>query len=259
MYGYFTEHGRTFPWRETHDPYAIMVSEIMLQQTQAPRVAPKFEAFMQRFPMAQVLAEAPVAELLEYWQGLGYNRRALNLQRAAQYCLMHFGGKIPEDEGALQQLPGIGPYTAAAIRAFAHNLPAVVLETNIRRVYLHHFFEGQEGIGDEQLRPIIAATQDESSPRIWYSALMDYGTYLATVLPNPNRRSKHYTKQSKFEGSRRQVRGNILKLLLAHGGVLIRDDLFTELAVEPELLEEILLEMAREGFVRLEKENVQIA
>jgi A/G-specific adenine glycosylase len=248
VYAYYFAHRRQFPWRDTSDPYAIWVSEIMLQQTQAPRVVPKYLAFLERFPTVQELAEASPVELLQYWQGLGYNRRALNLQRGAQVVAAEFAGQLPSDEVELQRIPGIGPYTAAAIRAFAFNLPAMVLETNIRRAYLHHFFPGVEGVGDDLLKPLITESQDLSQPREWYWALMDYGSYLGDILPNANRRSKHYTKQSKFEGSHRQVRGAVLKALLVQGSQPA-GKLLEMLAVAPERLQLVLAELRQEGFL----------
>lgn len=204
---HWKRHGRhDLPWRQTTDPYHILVSEIMLQQTQVDRVIPKYQAFLKRFPSFRSLARAGTADVLRMWQGLGYNRRALMLQRCAQII-------VGDQEAEL--LPGIGPYTAGAILAFAYNSAVPMIETNIRRIYLHHYFPGQEGIGDDQLLPIVERTLDRRNPRRWYSALMDYGTALAASVPNPNRRSRHYTRQSKFEGSRRQLRGQVLRALLA--------------------------------------------
>jgi len=255
VYAYFTAHRREFPWRTTHEPYHIWVSEIMLQQTQAPRVVPKYLAFLERFPTVQILAAASPSDLLQYWQGLGYNRRALNLQRGAQYVVEQWQGVLPSDEATLQTIPGIGPYTAAAIRAFAFDLPAMVLETNIRRVYLHHFFPESEDVSDAELKPLIAASQDEQHPREWYWALMDYGSHLGQTLPNANRRSRHYTKQSKFTGSHRQIRGNILKLLLAHGPQT-QAWLFHKLEVAPERLQQAIAELRSEGFLAAEPDDV---
>ncbi len=211
---FFAQHGRhDLPWRTTFDPYHVLVSELMLQQTQVERVKPKFANWLQQFPDLARLAAASPAQVITAWQGLGYNRRGLNLQRAAQMVMAEFGGQLPTSEKDLQRLPGVGPYTAAAIAAFAFNQPSLVIETNIRTVYLYHFFPGQDQVSDQDLLPLIASTLDTDQPRHWYSALMDYGTYLKTVVPNPSRRSRHHTPQSKFQGSRRQVRGQILKHL----------------------------------------------
>jgi len=205
IWDHFRTEGRDLPWRRTADPYRVLVSEIMLQQTQVARVVPKYTEFVKRFPTFRALAKAPVRAVLSLWQGLGYNRRALMLQRCAQAIVADAPGP----------LPGVGPYTAGAVLAFAFNKPAVIIETNIRRVYLHHYFPGRRDISDRQLLPIIERTLDQKRPRQWYWALMDYGAYLATQIENPNRRSRHYSKQSTFEGSNRQLRGRVLRALLA--------------------------------------------
>jgi A/G-specific adenine glycosylase len=212
---HFHATDRQLPWRDTADPYAITVSEIMLQQTQAGRVIPKYTAFIQRFPDWQTLAQANPTKVLQYWQGLGYNRRGLNLQKLAQIVCETYAGKIPMDRAVLKSLPGVGAYTSGAIITFAANLPEVFIETNIRRVYLHHFFPETADVSDTQLMPLIAETVDTHNPRIWYYALMDYGAYLGQVHKNANVRSKHYAKQSRFAGSIRQLRGKLVRLLIA--------------------------------------------
>ena len=214
VYHFFQENKRAFPWRETTDPYKILVSETMLQQTQTDRVVSKFEAFIQQFPTIRSLANASPSEVIKRWQGLGYNRRGLNLHRAAQEIVTQFESKIPPKTEDLESLPGIGPYTAAAIQAFAFNKPSIVIETNIRTVFIYHFFpNSKQKITDKALIPLIEQTQDTSQPRLWYSALMDYGAFLKKIVPNPSRNSKTYQKQPKFEGSNRQVRGKIIRLL----------------------------------------------
>lgn len=211
---WFSQYGRHhLPWRQSFNPYHIMVSEIMLQQTQVDRVVPKFKQFVERFPTLQALATAPTAEVLKNWQGLGYNRRALNLQRAAQVITTDWNNQLPTEKVDLLALPGIGPYTASAIRTFAFNQPEVVIETNIRTVFIYHFFPESQDVSDTELEPFIAASLDKTQPRHWYAALMDYGTHLKSVLPNPTRRSKHYSKQSSFSGSNRQLRGAIVRQL----------------------------------------------
>jgi A/G-specific adenine glycosylase len=213
--GYFKKHGRThLPWRQTTDPYKIMVSEIMLQQTQVDRVIPKYQVFLKAFPTAKKLALATNTEVLALWSGLGYNRRALNLKRAAEMVVGELKAKFPTTKDELDTLPGIGPYTAGAIAAFAYNSPEVFIETNIRAVYIHYFFIDKTKVDDSELLPIIERTVDRTNPRQWYSALMDRGSALKKEFPNPSRRSKQHSVQTKFEGSVRQVRGAILKLLL---------------------------------------------
>lgn len=221
IWDYYRQNKRPFPWRETTDPYHILISEIMLQQTQTDRVVPYFNAWVKKFPTFRKLAAAPTADILKAWQGLGYNRRALSLKKLAEAVTKEYNGKLPDDFEKLVALPGIGPYTAGAILAFAFNKAVPFIETNIRRVYIHFFFNDKNGVSDKEIVRLVQATMDRDDPREWYSALMDYGVKLAKEgMPNPNRRSKHYTKQSKFEGSLRQVRGAILKVL-AHGPTTI--------------------------------------
>lgn len=248
IYDYYREHRRALPWREPSQPWQVLLSEVMLQQTQAARVTPKYLTFIEKFPDPQTLANTSLPELLTAWQGLGYNRRALNLQRAARITVELWGGTIPDDPALLQQLPGIGPYTAGAICAFAFNRPQIFLETNIRAVLLHFFFGGQKGVTDKQLLPIAEAVLDREHPRDWYNALMDYGSDLKRRFPNPSRRSRHHTVQSRFEGSDRQIRGEILRLLLKNKG-LSSGALQQELALEAERLQRILAGMLRDGLL----------
>jgi A/G-specific adenine glycosylase len=214
IYAFYQKEGRSFAWRTTHDPYHIVVSEVMLQQTQTQRVQGKFEQFIEAFPMLSALAAAPFAQVLAYWQGLGYNRRARALHLFAQRVVQEYQGVIPTTSEELVTFQGIGPATAASIAAFAFNAPAVFVETNIRTVFIHTFFhEHEDAVPDSLILPLVAATLDRTQPRLWYYALMDYGVALKKAFPNPSRRSAHYAKQSRFEGSDRQLRGKILKVL----------------------------------------------
>jgi A/G-specific adenine glycosylase len=211
---------RDLPWRRTHDPYAIWVSEVMLQQTQVSRVDGRWQRWLERFPSVADLARAQAADVLEEWQGMGYNRRALSLQRAAQEISAQ--GDFPREASQLMALPGIGPATAAGIRAFAWNLPATYLETNVRTVFLHELFPHEANVPDRRIVPLVEAScpKDASdpadNPRSWYYALLDYGAHLKATLPNPSRRSATHTRQSRFEGSHRQKRAALLRLLIAH-------------------------------------------
>jgi A/G-specific adenine glycosylase len=214
IYRHFQRHGRDFPWRRTDNPYQILVSEIMLQQTQVERVARWYGPFLTAFPDLATLAQAPVQAILRVWQGLGYNRRALSLKRLARRVVEEFGGRLPDSMEVLRTLPGVGPATAGALAAFAFNQPAVFLETNIRRVFLHFFFPSAIGVRDRQLLPLVEQTLDLTCPRLWYYALMDYGARLKMQASNANRRSAHYRKQSPFENSDRQIRSRILQMLL---------------------------------------------
>jgi A/G-specific adenine glycosylase len=210
---HYERAGREMPWRSNPSPYWVFVSEVMLQQTQVPRVMDRFPAFVERFPDFTALADAPFSEVLEAWSGLGYNRRARYLHRSARLIVEDFSGKLPKEPAVLQSLPGIGPNTAGSIAAFAWDLPVVFVETNIRRVYLHHFFPEEEDVHDRAILSLIERTLPRTSPRIWYWALMDYGVYLAATEGNANRRSRHYQRQKPFENSDRQLRGRILRAL----------------------------------------------
>ena len=204
---------RDLPWRRTTDPYAIWVSEVMLQQTQVSRVDGRWQAWLERFPTVASLAEANRADVLEEWQGMGYNRRALALKRAAESIAEI--GEFPRESKDLEALPGIGPATAAGIRAFAFNLPGVYLETNVRTVFLHELYPEVERVSDRTLKPLVAAACPEEGARTWYYALLDYGAHLKKTVPNPSRRSVTYAKQSTFEGSHRQRRSEVVRMLLA--------------------------------------------
>lgn len=211
---FYRKKGRHLPWRETLDPYKILVSEIMLQQTQVERVIPFYKKFVKLFPDFYSLARASDRSVLLAWQGLGYNRRALYLKRAAKVVVKEHGGKLPKNYSALVKLPGVGKGTAGALLAFAFNTPVVFIETNIRRAFLHHFFTKRRGVSDKELFPLIESALLARDPRRWYSALMDYGTMLLETFENANRESAHYTRQSKFEGSKRELRGKILRFRL---------------------------------------------
>ena len=214
VWKYYSDHGRMeLPWRTQQNPYQVLVSELMLQQTQVERVIPKYQAFLQRWPTVEQLAAARQSEVIIAWQGLGYNRRAKFLHQCAQVITDEYHGVFPADIKALEQLPGIGPYTASALMAFAFNQPVILIETNVRRVYLHHFFSTQKDVSDQSLFPYIERTLPKENAREWYAALMDYGTHLKKTVVNPNRRSKHYVKQSAFTGSDREIRGALLRAL----------------------------------------------
>lgn len=255
---WYHHYGRhDLPWRETIDPYAIWVSEVMLQQTQVERVIPKYQRWLKLFPTVSALAQAPRSKVITQWQGLGYNRRGLNLHKAAQQVVSDFSGRLPDADQALLSLAGIGPYTAAAIQVFAFNQPRVVIETNIRTVYLYHFFQEHTQVTDQQLTPVIADSVLTTNPRQWYSALMDYGSHLKSVLPNPSRRSKHHTKQSKFHGSPRQVRGQILRLL-AQQPTLKYQQLRQNITGDVTYLDHSLLQLKDEGFIQYDQDQIKL-
>jgi len=252
IYEYYHAHGRFFPWRVTHNPYHILVSEIMLQQTSTQRVQEKYEVFIEQYPDFTTLAHASLPSILNHWQGLGYNRRALYLKKIAEMVITRLRGKFPRDEKSLQALPGIGPYTAAAICAFAFNQPTVLLETNIQSVYIYFFFENQKNIKDSDLHPFIKKTLDIHNPRQWYYALMDYGAMIKKTHGNPSRKSSHYTKQSPFENSNRQLRGLILRVLLEDTSLTLAQ-LSKKTNTSPDRLLHVLFQLEKEGFIQRTK------
>ncbi len=275
---------RDLAWRRTRDPYEIWLSEVMLQQTQVPRVEGRWPEWLERFPSVFALAEASTGEVLAAWQGMGYNRRALALKAAAEEVVRTYDGVFPTGVKELVALPGIGPATAQGIRSFAFDLPGVYLETNVRTVFLHHLFPEVPEVPDKELVPLVEAAcpagrdmqgagekdagvyarpQDaDDTPRAWYYALLDYGFYLKKTVPNPSRRSKAYTRQSKFEGSRRQKRAAVVRMLLnaqvsASSGLALSEvsERLDELerasgraTVERDEVRSILDDLVREGF-----------
>lgn len=250
---------RDLPWRNLSDPYAVLVSEVMLQQTQVARVRGRWERFMRLFPTLDALAAASTSDVLAEWQGLGYNRRALALKRAAEACAATRAGRLPETVEELVGLPGIGPATAAGVVAFAFDRPAVYLETNVRTVFLHELFPDRDKVADRELAPLVALTCPTQGARAWYYALLDYGAYLKTQVANPSRRSASYTRQSVFEGSRRQKRAELVRIVLASPGIgtaelACRLDEFerahARAAVDPELFAALVRDLEAEGFFR---------
>jgi A/G-specific adenine glycosylase len=255
---YITSGRKNLPWRKSINPYKIWVSEVMLQQTQVDRVVPFFIAWMKQFPTIQKLASASQVDLLRLWKGLGYNSRALRMKQTAQIIVKNYKGKFPKTVESLQKLPGIGPYTAGAISAFAFNQSMVIIETNIRRVFIHHFFTDRSDVHDDEILLLVEQTLDIKKPREWYWALMDYGAFLGRTLHikgkkyNPNIQSKHYTKQSKFIGSDREIRGDILSILLQEKNTTTFNKLVISLKKYSEnisRINKILNQLENEGFI----------
>jgi A/G-specific adenine glycosylase len=211
---FYKKNHRAFPWRETTNPYFILVSEVMLQQTQTIRVIDFYDRFTTKFPTPASLASASTPTLLKLWKGLGYNRRALALRNAAQEIVTRYNGELPADPEKLLDLPGIGRYTAQAIMAFAFNRPAILVETNIRTVLIHEFFSESKNVTDQDLEVVLQKLQPRKNSREWYYALMDYGVWLKSQGVKTHRQSKHYKKQSPFKGSRRELRGLVLEVLI---------------------------------------------
>jgi A/G-specific adenine glycosylase len=248
LISFYQFHRRELPWRTTTDPYCILVSEMMLQQTQVDRVIPKYINFVALFPDFAILAAASQKDVLCAWQGLGYNRRAQALHSIAHRVMDTYSGTLPSSVEELTKFPGIGKATASAIIVYAYNMPLVFIETNIRRVFIHFFFQDSHHIPDDRIEPLVAATLWKENPRDWYNSLMDYGSLLKNRVPNPNVRSSVYQKQSPFQGSDRQLRGQILTKLLT-GAEMTEEALAKELQADPARLAQILSAMHREGLI----------
>jgi A/G-specific adenine glycosylase len=246
---HYARHGRDLPWRKRVTPYRVLVSEIMLQQTQVERVIEKYREFIAAFPSFPALAKASTSRLLRGWSGLGYNRRALALRDLARKVMADHRGRLPSDPEALRTLPGIGPYTAGAVAAFAFDQPVLFIDTNIRRVFIHEFFAGHTRVRDEELAPLIERAMDRRRPGRWYNALMDYGTMLKQQHGNANHRSAHYSRQSPFENSNRQLRGAILKALLT-GSAMTAGQMAKHVRMDAERVRTNLLQLEAEGFIR---------
>ena len=255
---YYNNYGREMAWRDTTDPYLILVSEIMLQQTQVERVKIKFPEFIEAFPDFAALAAAPLDNVLSVWQGMGYNRRAIALQKCAVRVILEYCGILPADVDILTSFPGIGRATASSIAAFAFNLPVVFIETNIRRVFIHFFISGTDTVNDADLLPIVEQALYQKNPRVWYWALMDLGSALKKTVPNPNRRSVHYSKQSPFEGSDREIRGTIIRMLLAEPGMSEKQLLAIRIE-DPARIKKILAVLISEGFIVKQKNRFFLA
>ncbi len=249
IYNFYEANGRDLPWRRNVTPYRVLVSEIMLQQTQVDRVIGKYREFVAAFPDFAALAEAPLTIVLRIWSGMGYNRRALALKALAQKIVTEYRSRLPSDFEKLLTLPGIGKYTAGAVLSFAFNKPVVFMDTNIRRVFIHEFFHDSANIRDEELLPLVEQTMDKANPRKWYNALMDYGTMLKLEFGNSNRKSAHYARQSPFENSNRQVRGMILKALVKESP-LSGPQVVRKAGMDKERVSKNLLQLEKEGFIR---------
>jgi A/G-specific adenine glycosylase len=256
IFNFYQENKRNFSWRENITPYKIFISEVMLQQTQTVRVIEKFEQWLQKFPNFETLAHASAHQVLSCWQGLGYNRRGLYLHEAAKIIVYQFAGMLPDDPKILQTLPGIGPNTAGSIVAFAFDKPTVFIETNIRTVFLYEFFQGKDQVSDQEILKLVQQSLPKNEARAWYYALMDYGVFLKKQHKANNKTSKSYTRQSKFIGSRRQVRGAIIRVLTKQH-VLTEEQLYELLAYElPHNMHDvarILQELVDEKMIRYEK------
>jgi A/G-specific adenine glycosylase len=243
---WYERQGRDLPWRRTTDPYAILVSEVMLQQTQVARVIPFWEAFIRAFPTPGALARTALPDVLSAWKGLGYNTRARRLRDAAAAIVSDHAGAFPDDPAALQALPGIGRYTASAVLVFAFNRELPLVETNIRRVLITEGFAAETATPKE-LESVAARLIPPGRSRDWHNALMDYGATVATARATG---VAPVSRQAPFHHSRRWYRGKVLGLLLSRGGEAPVAELASDLSVTPEyLVAEILPGLAADGLV----------
>ena len=256
IWAHYRRAGRgALPWRHTRDPYAILVSEIMLQQTQVARVEEYYKKFLKQFPDFAALAQARNSAVLAAWQGLGYNRRAMFLKRTAEIVVEQYGGRLPRDRVMLESLPGIGKGTSGSLMAFAFNSPEIFIETNIRRVFIHFFFKKRKKVTDAELERYIESSIDRKNPREWYWALMDYGAVMgaagaAMKVLNPNRRSAHYKKQTAFAGSDRELRGKIVRATLDAARNKIEGSKFLrEMNISPAQFNKVITGLEKEGFI----------
>ena len=257
IYAYFKNNRRDFPFRNEITPYNVLISEIMLQQTQTGRVAEKYLEFKEEFPDFLSLSNAPNEKLLSVWQGMGYNRRALALKQIAKTVITDLNGNLPDSVEILKTFPQIGHNTASSIVAFAYNKPSIFIETNIRRVYIYYFFPKRKQINDKDILPIVERTLDNNNPREWYYALMDYGVMLKKTHPELNKRSSHYRKQSPFKGSNREIRGKILKILTSESEIL-ESTLSKKLQLNLDKMRSILQQLEKEGFIKRKGNKISI-
>lgn len=277
VWDYYILNKRSFlPWRKKINPYRIWISEIMLQQTQVDRVIPFFKNWMDQFPTVWSLATASQSDVLRAWKGLGYNSRALRIKRAASEIVEKRQGVFPRTYNEILELPGIGSYTAGAIMAFTYNQPVVMIETNIRRVFINHFFSSHDEDGasffrrkamgkvvhDKDILNLIQQTLPIENFREWYWALMDYGSYLGKTIPNPNKKSRHYTVQKKFKGSDREIRGKILDILLHVKLKKVSwEELYEQLKILSTSVERIKMvsfQLEKEGFLEIKNNTIFI-
>ncbi|MFX0057432.1 MAG: A/G-specific adenine glycosylase [Candidatus Hodarchaeota archaeon] len=248
IYNYYKNNAREFPFRKDITPYNVLVSEIMLQQTQTGRVSEKYLNFIAKFPNFQELARASLEDILKAWQGLGYNRRAVALKTIAEKIINENHGELPKDIETLKSLPQIGHNTASSIMVFAYNVPTIFIETNIRRVYIYFFFPGKNLVKDNEILNLVQRTIDYKNPREWYYALMDFGVMLKKTHPELNKRSAHYRKQSQFKDSNRELRGKILKMLL-ETQPLSEEQIIHKLKIQSEKTIKVLKILVKEGFI----------
>jgi A/G-specific adenine glycosylase len=252
---FYKGHSRKMPWRSDPSPYNVFISEVMLQQTQVPRVLKMYPGFISRFPDFETLAAAAFSDVLAAWKGLGYNRRARALLQTAKIITREMDGVLPSDPGLLESFPQIGHATACSIAAFAYEVPVVFVETNIRRVFLYTFFPGAQDVADSDILPWVRDALDTTNPRHWYYALMDLGTVIGSSVRNPNQRSAHYSRQKPFSGSDRKIRGMVLSHLLA-AGETGEFDLAGIAGVPVDRMNHIVASLVQDNLVKVENGRV---
>lgn len=251
LLAWYDRHRRSLPWRDAADPYTVLVSEIMAQQTQISRVVPHFERFVEQFPTVEALAAASLRSVLAAWSGLGYNRRARYLQEAARHIVEHGW----PDPGALQTLPGVGPYTAAAVASIAFDEPVAAVDTNARRVLSRWAGEELDG---PALQDVAASELPPSRAADWNQAIMDLGASLCRPRPECGRCPVEpwcsdpsvYSppgSQSAFDGSIRQARGAVLRTLLDSGSAPVSG--LSGLGIEPARLQTALESLHADGLI----------
>jgi A/G-specific adenine glycosylase len=260
IYSYYKTHKRDFIFRDEEfiTPYYVLVSEVMLQQTQTSRVSEKFKNFIDLFPDFETLSKASLQAVLKAWQGLGYNRRGKALNEIADIVIEKYNGNLPNSREELKTLPQIGDATSGSISAFAFNEPTIFVETNIRRVYIYFFFPGKNDVSDDEIKEFLEKTIDKKYPRKWYYALMDYGVMLKKTHPELNKRSKKYRKQKKFKGSNRQIRGQVLKLFVKKSE-MPEQKVIQALNFKKERIQKVLNELEDEGFLKREENRIYVS
>lgn len=266
---WYRENHRSLPWRETDDPYEILVAEVMLQQTQVSRVVPKWEAFLEAFPTVEDLAAASLKDVLQRWDGLGYNNRAKWLKQSAEQIMDEYGGSFPQDPEELQELQGVGEYTANAVASFGFNNGGPVFDTNVRRVLYR--FHGEAA--DQELKAFHRSIFPEERSRIWNNAIMELGAEVCvegtprcrecplredcTAWQRKDFATPDIQSQSKFEGSWRSYRAKLLKLLM--NGALTRDELAEQLELPDKYdLDALIAELDGEGMIEEEGETIRL-
>ena len=253
---FYREHGRAFPWRNIKNPYRILVSEVMLQQTQTSRVLERYPMFLRQFPTVKALARAPLQEVLSLWEGMGYYRRARNLHASAQTICADWNGRVPRTAEGLRTLPGIGEYTAAAVSAFAFNISVQMIETNIRSVYLHTFFQDKLDVQDSEIMNLIQETMDCANPRDWFYALMDVGVVIKRLYPSINKSSRHYSRQSPYVGSSRELAAKILRSVVGESSGTSIESLSRILQVESHRIQEQVARLVKDRLLHVSERGI---